>query len=307
VTVLSGRKSRTTLISESDTANTEYIGNFLNFNLKRGLQGKLSLMNLVMTIDTYDLLGLGLPYEKECIDFFDSRQGEDGTWNTGKTHYVPNTARILMFYERAGARPKKSLGSFLSKVGTWDGALTHAKKYDGDNLWGSLSGYVNVFVLYNNQKPPWVSDFLKIVERNFESWIFDNHQRTHVVATCFILCEQVPRLEEVVQTTLQQQNPDGGWGYSRKQNGSNVIETAQTLWFLRAFHQTNIEVDASIKKGTQYILRNYRTVAHEGQRFGGFSKSLGGGISIRATAQGVWALTRNDSTWLRWKMCQKVT
>lgn len=54
--------------SDSDFGppNVEHIVNFLNFNLKRGLQGKLQLKELVMTVDGYDLLKLELPNKQEA-------------------------------------------------------------------------------------------------------------------------------------------------------------------------------------------------------------------------------------------------
>jgi len=292
--------------SEVNSPNIEHIINFLDYNLKSGLQRKLPLMDLVMTLDAYDILQLEIPYKNDVRSYLDSLQCEDGTWNTGKKHYVPSTAHILMFYLRRGFSPKRPIDSFLTKIDTWDKVVAHAEKYNGDNFWGSMWGHVYLHLLHKRQRPPWTPDFLKSIETGFKSWAYDNHQMTHVATLCFLLCEPIPRLEEVVNITVKQQNSDGGWGFFRN-DSSNTRETAQTIWFLRTFQSSNSNIKTNIDKATRYVLKNYKTETYDGKTCGGFSFSVNKRIDVKSTVYGVILITGNTGPFLSWRICEENT
>jgi len=299
----SSNEPRMKLNTATGLPNIEHIINFLDFSLRRGLEGKLELIDLIMTIDAHYLLELEIPHKSELINYYDSQQREDGTWNTGKKHYVPNTAHILLFYDRVSVHPKRPLDSFIQTINTWDKVFAHAKKYDRHNFWGGVWGYVFIYVVYKKQRPPWTNDFFNCVKNNFESWAYDNHQRNRVSSMFFVLCETIPRLEEVVDIAIKQQNSDGGWGFSRK-DSSNVRETAQTIWFLKNFQSSNPNVENTIKKATSYVSKNYKTATFENKKLGGFSLSMGEHkLEIRSTTHGLQILTGKYDALSRWKIC----
>lgn len=297
-------KGKSETITKLRSQDIQCIINFLYFNLRRGLKGNISLMDLLWTIDTHCLLGLELPHKNETIAYLNNLQSEEGTWNTGQTHYVPHTAHTLMFYDRIGAHPKRSLNPFFSKINTWDKVLDHINKYDSDgtNFWGSLWGYVNVYVIYEKQKPPWTFEFLDYAKRNFENWAYDNHQRTHTVTLYYLLCEPIPRLDEVIDITMRQQSPEGGWGFSRKKYDSNIEETAESIWFLRNFH-SSLKVSESLHRAMDYVYKNYKVIVYMGKKFGGFSWAINRRLHPKATAFGVFAITGNASPWIRRRIC----
>jgi hypothetical protein len=291
------------LESGQGAPNMEHIVNFVEFTLKRGLEGKLDLLDLMMAIDAHYLLELNLTYEDELINFYNNKQCEDGTWNSGKTHYVPNTAHILMFYDRVGAHPKIPLDSFLSNIDTWDKVLLHATKYDKYNFWGGIWGYVYAYVVYKKQRPPWTNDFLQHIRDHFESWAYDNHQRDRVGSMLYALCEEIPKLKEVINITIQQQNADGGWGFSRK-DSSNAKEVVQTIWFLKTFKSPNVDVEATVQKATNYILRNYKTMTYQNIKLGGFSlKTDAKKLDIRSTTHALQILTGKYDALSGLKVC----
>ena len=123
--------------------NREHILNYLDYNLEHG--ANIGLGNLVFTLDSYELLGVEAPNKTQIINYLNSLQSDEGTGLKGQRHYVPITAQVLMFYNRSGVRPPKSLDTFFSTVDTWEEVNAHVNKYEYDlvdwggvNYWGGL-------------------------------------------------------------------------------------------------------------------------------------------------------------------------
>jgi hypothetical protein len=278
--------------------NRNYIINYLNESFYRYLGS--DVFSLTWVVDSYDILGVSPPDRNSVIKFFDSKQNQtDGTWLSRTNHYVPITAQVLMLYNRSGVKPAKSLDTFFSRIDTWDKVKAEVQTYDSGNYWGGIWGYVQVYVVYKNQAPPWINEFLNEINTNFDSWANYSHQRTHVVMNLYALNLPIPRVDDVVTRTLQQQKVDGSWEYHEPETNFNI----GMLGFLRS--QTAVDqklIDSAIAKGVEYIKKCYRTVDCQGKICGAFSKnSTSVDLSVWYTAQGVFAtLNPQSDIWSRW-------
>jgi hypothetical protein len=279
--------------------NKEYILNYLNRLMNS--YNTLGFFSLVFTLDSYDLLEVEIPNKTQVIDYLNSQQSSEGTWGTGTDHYVPVTAQILMFYNRSGVKPAKSLEPFFSAVDTWEEVNAHVQKYDPTNYWGGLWGYVVSYVVYKHEAPPWTPEFLNAANVNFSSWAYTNHQRTHLIGNLLQLGEPVPRIDDVVNITLQQQQADGSWDGDE----TETVFTIQVLRFIK--NQTTVNpslIDSAINRGLEYVKKCYKTADFEGKTYGGFVQSptkTATDLSPWYTAEGIWAVLNPESDiWSRW-------
>jgi len=269
--------------------NEEDLLNFLEYS-----SVNLSDPNDVAHIlEAYSLLGQEPPNKDKLFQYLNATQGADGTWNTGRPHYVPNTAHVLMQYKRYGVNPKKSLDPFLSTIDTWDKVYTHVKTYDTGNYWGGLWGYVTVYVVYKSQPPPWTSEFLNAVDQYFNTWAYDNHQRNHVAGMLYELSKPLPRKEEVLSLILQQQHLDGGWPWSRTvRTNSETDDTSVSILVLRTlFNPTDPQIASAIDKGLEFIKGNYKEKNIDDTILAGYSNLVGGEIDVPSTARAILAVT----------------
>jgi len=282
--------------------NKNYILNYLNYSLYH----PSDTLNFIFTLDSYEILNEPIPNKAQVIEYLNSLQSDEGTWNTGKYHYVPTTASVLMFYNRSGVRPPKSLDPFFSTVDTWEKVNAHVNIYDGDNYWGGLWGYVTSYVVYKHEAPPWTPEFLNELNTKFDSWANYSHQRTHLVGSLYMLGLPIPRVDEVVTITLQQQKGDGSWEFHEPETVFNI----DVLGLLR--NQTTVDktlIDSAIAKGIEYVKKCYRTVDVDGKTYGLFVKNstlicssscLTSSFSWY-TAQGIFAvLNPTSDIWTRW-------
>jgi len=290
--------------------NREHILNYLNYSL----QHPSDTGNFIFTLDSYELLNEPIPNKAQVIEYLNSKQNlTEGTWNTGKWHYVPTTASVLMFYNRSGVKPPISLDPFFETVNTWEEVDAHVKFYDSDklpggwnNYWGGLWGYVTSYVVYKHEAPPWKSEYLNAVNTNFTNWAYDNHQRTHVIGNLLQLNLPIPRIDEIVNIALQQQKADGSWGY----HSAETVFMAQVLRIIRDQSSINQSlIDSAIARGVEYVKKCYRTVDVDGKTYGLFVKNSTVICSSSCltssfswyTAQGIWALLNPESDiWFKW-------
>ena len=285
------------VIHERPEINQQEILNYLDYNLNRGTG--IGLLDLVFTLDSYDILETEVPNRTEIIEYLNSMQSDEGTWGTGQNHYVPITAQILMFYNRSGVKPAKSLEPFFSTVDTWEKVVDHVQTYDPGNIWGGLWGYVTSYVVYKGESPPWTNEFLDAVNNSFDTWAYYNHQRTHLMLNLFQLGALVPRVDDVVNIALYQQKEDGSWDY-------NSAETAFMIGsFELARNQTTVDpslIDSAISRGLSFIESCYIRIESAGKFYAGFaSNSSELYPKPQATALGVNSLLNPESgVWLRW-------
>jgi hypothetical protein len=303
-------ESSSKILNVTKEINIEYILNYLNYSLEH----PSDTLNFIFTLDSYELLNKPIPNRAQVIEYLNSKQNlTEGTWNTGKWHYVPTTASVLMFYNRSGVKPPISLEPFFKTVDTWEEVDAHVKFYDSDklpggwnNYWGGLWGYISCYVVYKHEAPPWTPEFLNAVNVNFSSWSYSSHQRTHVVGSLYMLGLPIPRVDEVVTITLQQQKGDGSWEFYEPETVFNI----NILSFLR--NQTTVDkslIDSAISRGVEYIKKCYRTVDVDGKTYGLFVKNstvicssscLTPSFSWYA-AQGIFAvLNPTSDIWTRW-------
>lgn len=287
----------TTAICEDSEFHEEEILNYLNYNLERGLN--IGLLNFIYTLDSYELLRTELPNKNYVIELLNSIQSNEGTWATGRNHYVPITAQILMFYNRSGVKPAKSLEPFFATVDTWEEVADHVQLYDPGNSWGGLWGYVMSYVVYKGERPPWTQDFLNATNAYFDSWANSNHQRTHLIHNLYQINVPVPRVDEVVNIALQQQTLDGSWDNS----------LPETVFMIGAFklvrNQTTLDqtlIDSAITRSLNFINSCYRRIESQGKTYAGFAINPSeANPDPRSTALGIYALLNPESdVWSKW-------
>ena len=276
--------------------NKQHILNFLNYSFSQ--KEKLSLIDTIFTINSYELLGEDVPDKDAVTSYFNSLQTKEGTWNTGKEHYVPTTAQILMTYSRWNIVAPNSLEPFFSATDTWEKTVSHVKKYTSDNYWGGLWGYV---ACYASQKkdPPWKKEYLRELDELFDSWSQENHQRTHVVASLLQLGEPTPQLEELARVTIAQQKEDGSWESAhwdkplpQTTNGILLLKVAQK--------QKGVDVAEAIGRAEGFVKRCYKEFQEEKSIYGGFATAPN---ELKPkpleTGMGVAALL-SDDLYLQW-------
>lgn len=291
-----------TAVCEYPEINKENILNYLDYNLKRGEE--IGLLNVLFTLDSYDILEVEVPNRTQVIAILNSIQSDEGTWATGTIHYVPVTAQVLMFYDRSGVKPAKSLEPFFSTIDTWEKVKAHVNTYNPGNYWGGLWGYVNCYVVYKGESPPWTKEFVDEANEKFDTWAYYNHQRTHLMPNLLQLRKPIPRLDEVINITLQQQKEDGSWDWSE----AETVFSIQLLRHIR--NQTTIctnLIDPAINRGLEYVRKCYKTVEFEGKTYAGFATNRSEqNPAPRETAEGIWALLNPESdVWSRWFLCAR--
>lgn len=277
--------------------NQEEILNYLDYNLKDG--EKLWLLDFVFTLDSYDILEMAVPNRTQVIEYLDSIQSDEGTWVTGQNHYVPITAQVLMFYNRSGVKPAKSLEPFFSTIDTWEKVVSHVQTYNSGNIWGGLWGYVTSYVVYKAENPPWTNEFLDAANSSFDTWAYSNHQRTHLIMNLHQLGVLVPRIDDVVSIALSQQKEDGSWDYN----------SAETAFMIGSFelirNQTTVNqslIDSAISSGLNFVESCYRRIESGGKFYAGFALNSSELYpKPQTTALGVYLLLNPESdVWLRW-------
>jgi hypothetical protein len=262
---------------------------------------EIGLLDFIFTLDCYDLLEINVPNRTQVIDYLNSIQSDEGTWHTGQTHYVPITAQVLMFYNRSGVKPARSLEPFFSTIDTWEKVVNHVQTYDPTNIWGGLWGYVTCYVVYRGESPPWTNEFLDAVNSSFDTWAYSNHQRTHVIMNLFQLGAPIPRVNDVVSIALQQQRGDGSWDAKY-----GVPETVFMIGaFALARKQVTIDqtlIDSAVSRGLNFVESCYRRIESDGEFYAGFALSQSEPDPHPwATALGIFSLLNPGSdVWLRW-------
>jgi len=276
----------------------EDILRFLNHNFKN--KERLELLDFIFVLDSYELLGMKVPNKKQVIKYLNGLQSDEGTWETGNPHYVPTTAQVLMFYNRAGVKPAKSSKPFFSTIDAWKKVNEHCQKYDFGNYWGGLWGYITCYIM-EGRKPPWIKEFLKEVNKKFDVWAYQNHQRCHLIGNLFQLGESVPKIDRVVKIILQQQKKDGSW---KDESWNKALpQTFFAISTLRLVKdQTSKKVTPAINKGLGFIEKCYTIIRYKGKNYGGFTTTPSE-ICLKPleTAMGIAALL-NPELYFRWSM-----
>lgn len=299
--------------------NQEEILNYLDYNLKHGEE--IGLLNFVFTLDSYDILEIEVSNRTQIMESLNSVQSDEGTWATGQNHYVPTTAQVLMFYNRSGVKPAKSLEPFFSTVDTWEKVNAHVNTYNSGNYWGGLWGYVTSYVVYKGESPPWTQEFLNEVNEKFDTWAYSNHQRTHVIMNLIQLGAPVPRINDVINIAIYQQKVDGSWDNDSAetafmigalelmrnqvtvdQTGGGACSGRTRALLMGMCCAENPLIDSAISRGLNFIESCYKSFEYEGKSYAGFAANPSEQYpNPQATALGVYSLLNPESdVWLRW-------
>lgn len=250
----------------------ELILNTLNFFM-RGRKA-LPKSERLFVFAAFTLLGEEIPHKQEIIQELNSTQSDEGTWKKGHEHYVPITAQTFLFYKWIGYAPEKSLEPFLATIDTWRKAVAHNERYQPDNYWGGLWGYVACYTALGKQ-PPWKQEFLQEANGQFDSWASENHQRAHVIDCFRQLHEPIPRAEELTRIILDQQREDGRWESAHWDVA--LPQTAFGIFSLQALNdQFSPATEDALRRAHEFIDSCFTTVNYHGKEYGGYAAEPGG-------------------------------
>lgn len=250
----------------------EFILNTLNFFVR----GRMAMpkSERLFVFGAFTLLGEEIPHKKEIIQELNSMQSDEGTWKKGHEHYIPITAQALLLYKWAGVAPEKSLEPLLATIDTWKKTVAHNERYQPDNYWGGLWGYVACYTALGKQ-PPWKQEFLQEANDQFDGWASENHQRTHVIDCFQQLHYPIPRAEELTKIILDQQREDGRWESAHW----NVAlpQTAFGIFSLQALNdQPSPAVEDALRRARDFIDSCFTTVKYKDTEYGGYAAEPGG-------------------------------
>ena len=254
--------------NEGFEAKRELLFNAIGWFVQDRIAEKV--IDRLFVFDAFRLLGHEVPHQQEIIRELNSLQSDEGTWKKGHEHYVPTTAQALFFYKRIGKTPEKSLEPFLSSIDTWEKVVEHNNRYQPDNFWGGLWGYIGCYTAFG-QHPPWTDTFLEKANSRFDEWASDNHQRSHLIDCFRQLHKSIPRREELIALTLQDQLPDGHW--TAEHWNPALPQTTFAIATLKILDREGApETDEAIARGLSFIDRCFKIVRWHGKEYGGYAQ-----------------------------------
>jgi hypothetical protein len=227
--------------------------NYLDYTLTQTLNNASDQTQLMsFLVMSYSALQLPYPVDKQLIvDYFNSRQLENGTWigvGPHNEHWAPNTATNLMCLDLLGAQPAKSLDPYYTATNTW--AKTYSLIQEDEHwggFWGESWGHVEIWVVNKKQSPPWAEQWYSYSVQNFNDWISNNHQTTHFISAAYSLNLEIPQKDQVIATLLDTQDSAGSWT-------GEATETSTTIMMLNLLQASGQQVTTAINKAIDYLL-----------------------------------------------------
>lgn len=256
----------------------EAINNFVDVVTQKALDEKITdPSNIAFILDMHYILKREPPekFKEYAFYILNETQHNNGFWRYKEFHYAPDTARLLITYNREGVTPPHKISEdYYRSIDTWDEVVAELNRYermdDSIVFWGGLWGYVTLWQL-KGEMPPWLDDYIKYAYEDFDNWKFKNHERNHLVGTFLQIDEKVPNQEELISIIVRDQNPeDGGWGFWFRGEKSSSIETAHTLYILKVLGYEGIDEVAG--KSLSGILKStYKTMVKDDKKIAGWS------------------------------------
>lgn len=208
--------------------------------------------------------------KQEIIDYFDSQQRSDGAWGERHGKRAKAAMRILMAYHILNATPEKSLDTFFEDYDTWEEVK---ENYDGTRT-ARMDKYhlVYAWAFYYKEFSPWMDELFDFYEQRLD-WTTGSemHERTHILYSYILAREPFPNADDIIDTTLEQQDEDGGW---RCGEYSDLHETSIQSYFLSAakllYPDRETEMQSSIEKSKPFIYTFYKTRVENGKTLGYF-------------------------------------
>ena len=228
------------------------------------------VIDRLFAFDAFHMLGHNVPHQEKIVQELNSIQSDEGTWKKGHEHYVPTTAQALFFYKRIGETPEKSLEPFLVSIDMWEKVKTHNARYQPDNYWGGLWGYVGCYTALG-QRPPWAGEFLEEARSRFDEWAEDNHQRSHVIDSFRQLQEPLPNIGKLIALTLKGQQSDGRW--TAEHWNSALPQTVFGIATLKILDKEGTpETREAIARGLAFIDQCFKSFRWKGKEYAGYSR-----------------------------------
>jgi hypothetical protein len=229
-------------------------------------------MEAAMYVISKHYLDSPIENKQELIDYFNNRQRADGAWGKRCGKRPKLAMFILQAHLILGAKPKNSLEPFLSMYDTWE----EAKNYGFYDPYPRMDKYhiVSCWVFYYGENPPWTQELIEFYEESLD-WINgpNMHERTHILYSYLATGHQFPNADEIIETTLLQQNANGFWSLNPY---PTLCETAQQVTLLSVmkeiYPERAGEIQSGLDKAKSYLLSTYKTVASKGKTYGYFQR-----------------------------------
>ena len=229
--------------------------------------GPFSLQDLAMSVMIYHFLGEEIPQKDDVIAYFNSFQNEDGSF--GNTHgfgVIPQTF-ILKAYKILNSKPARSMDSwFDARASDWKTIVEDVKTYSPTNPWGTLVGYPLSYFVYYSAIPHWMENYFTNVKDNKQTWMTVTHQRDHVTVPYLVLNRSRPYLEELLITTLNEQQTNGSW-FDEISETAMVIHNILLPFYLRL--QT-YDLAITISAARNFVLSCYHETVLDSTPIAGF-------------------------------------
>lgn len=229
---------------------------------------------------TKSWLGLQIENKQEIIDYFNSKQQDDGAWE--RSPFKPRmftTHRVLYSYFLLNSKPAKSLDLFFSNYDTWEEAQDYVK-YEAKSDFRDIYHITFAWALYYFTLPPWLDDYFLNMERVL-SWVAtkDFHKRTHILYNYVLARRQFPHLDAIINATLDSQRENGVW--FNHEYESVLFMTGIQLLLLDSIRKLYPdvradEIEASISKPQEWIRNTYKTKTVNNLTYGYFADSVYG-------------------------------
>jgi hypothetical protein len=259
--------------NESVTINRAELVNSLEFGRQKGFSNEMEAATYAWMKDT---LQSEIDNKQEIIDYLDGLEQDDGLWGSLDGSRPKAAMFVLMAYTVLEATPEKNdkIQEFLGEnYDTWDKVLPYREK-------GSKYHLVSLWNASFCELPPWMPELFDYYESDL-GWTTDNemHTRTHILY-CYAIAERpFPNAEEIINTTLEQQNESGIWIDPGFPNA--LHETGIQLHFIEnmlepMYPEYSAEFQAARDKAKPYIISCYKTHVKDDKTLGYFVDCLTG-------------------------------
>lgn len=261
--------------NESVTINRAELVNTLEFGRQKGFSNEMEAATYVWMKDT---LQSEIDNKQEIIDYLDGLEQDDGLWGTLDGSRPKAAMFILSAYSVLDATPAKNekIQEFLSEnYDTWEKVLPYREK-------GSKYHLVVLWEASFGALPPWMPGLFDYYESDLDWTTNDEmHTRTHILY-CYAIAERpFPNAEEIINTTLEQQNESGIWIDPGFPNA--LHETGTQLHFIEymlepMYPENSAEFQAARDRAKPYIISCYKTLVEDNQTAGYFVDCLTGEV-----------------------------
>jgi hypothetical protein len=215
---------------------------------------------------------------QSVLNYLDSHQDADGSWQGGNYKYLYPTQYSLGAYFMLNATPAHNMDAFFTRYDTWaevyayDQAIHPVGYLDGRDVYHMGFCWCTYYWRY----PPWMDYFFQQMEQNLSWTTGETHRITHILYSYVVARRQFPNLDGIIDTVLSHQKADGSFytGYAPIDNRAiyptsisvSVIKEILTLY---PGHRTT-ELNDALARVIPWTESQYRTQVLDGKVCGSF-------------------------------------